>query len=201
MPAPARQGNEVERMTGFSNRPVAAADLPRYHEAEMTPACKGFLHWSLLVSLLFWGVLALIAWGSSLLEFMPNYGMHWPTGVLLGLAALSVPHAVLDARYRAWGLREHDLIYRHGVIWRKIIVVPFARVQHVTVSHGPLERRFGIMRLKCFTAGGMSTDLTALGLDAEAARRVRQYLLEQIATSADSGPGDVGSVMATEDHG
>src|SRR5699024_8172681 len=100
-------------------------------------------------------------------------------------AVLAAVHALLDVRYRAWALREHDLIYRYGVIWRKTVIMPFARIQHVEAVHGPLERHLGLMRVKCFTAGGMSADLTVRGLDQSAARRVRQYLLEQIAATAE----------------
>ncbi|MFW5927042.1 MAG: PH domain-containing protein, partial [Wenzhouxiangella sp.] len=76
------------------------------------------------------------------------------------------------------------------VVWRKTVIVPFARIQHVEAVHGPLERYLGLMRLKCFTAGGMSADLTVKGLDRNDARRVRQYLLEQIGKTSDAGGED-----------
>jgi hypothetical protein len=86
----------------------------------------------------------------------------------------------IDARTRGWALREHDLVYSYGVLWRHTVIVPFARIQHVESSSGPLERRFGLMRFKCFTAGGSRADLTVKGLSVSSAQQARHYLLEQI---------------------
>jgi membrane protein YdbS with pleckstrin-like domain len=109
-----------------------------------------------------------------------------PIGSLL-LGLITALYVVMDARVRGWALREHDLIYRYGIFWRKTVILPFARIQHVEAIQGPLERYFDLMRLKCFTAGGLSADLVVKGLDSASARRVRGFLLEQIAAS---GPAD-----------
>ncbi|TVS09872.1 MAG: hypothetical protein EA419_12095, partial [Wenzhouxiangella sp.] len=103
------------------------------------------------------------------LPVVPAVAMAW-----FGLIAF------LDARRRGWALREHDLIYRSGLIWQRTAILPFCRIQHVETASGPLERLFGLMRVRCFTAGGMAADLSVEGLDQVSARRVRQHLLEQI---------------------
>ena len=79
-------------------------------------------------------------------------------------------------------------------MWRRTIILPFARIQHVETASGPVERLFGLMRVKCFTAGGSSADLAMLGLDAEQARRVRQYLLEQIREDRTPSPVEEGAL-------
>ncbi len=174
----------------FSNEKVDASTLPDFQRVELTPVADAYLPWALITQTLFWLLLAAVAVVLPLLPFeifdvMVEMGFWWLPLPPLGVAVIAAVHARLDARYRAWALREHDLIYRYGVVWRKTVIVPFARIQHVEAVHGPLERYLDLMRVKCFTAGGMTADLTVKGLDRASARRVRQYLLEQIAASAD----------------
>lgn len=176
----------------FSNEQVEASTLPDFQRVELTPVADAYLPWALVTQTVFWLVLALAALLVPMLPFVPLDGLWWIPLPPLAVAVTGAVYARLDARTRAWALREHDLIYRYGVLWRKTVIVPFARIQHVEAVHGPLERYLGLMRVKCFTAGGMTADLTVKGLDRSDARRVRQYLLEQIAEAADSEEdGDV----------
>jgi len=176
----------------FSNEQVEASALPDYQRVALTPVADAYLPWALITQTVLWLVLAVAAVVAPMLPFLPLDGFWWLPLPLVGVAVVAAIHVRLDARYRAWALREHDLIYRYGVIWRKTVIVPFARIQHVEAVHGPLERYLGLMRVKCFTAGGMTADLTIKGLDRSSARRVRQYLLEQIADSTDNDESDNG---------
>jgi membrane protein YdbS with pleckstrin-like domain len=176
----------------FSNDQVEASSLPDFQRVQLTSVADAYLPWALITQTAFWLILAVAALVVPMLPFVPLDGLWWLPLPPLAAAVAGAVYARLDARTRAWALREHDLIYRYGVIWRKTVIVPFARIQHVEALHGPLERYLGLMRVKCFTAGGMTADLTVKGLDRGDARRVRQYLLEQIAESADhEEDGDV----------
>lgn len=170
----------------FSNIALAPEALPDFRAVALTPVVPGYRPYAMLVALLGWlvpGAAALLAALGALAAVLPD-GFALPgfllSGVLAVLAVASAGVAALDARRRAWALREHDLIYRSGVLWQRTVVVPFARIQHVETVSGPLERRFGLTRLKCYTAGGAGADLTVAGLDPDTARRVRQALLERI---------------------
>ena len=77
-------------------------------------------------------------------------------------------------------LRDHDIAAQEGIFWRKATLLPFARIQHVETSSGPVERSRGLARLKLFTAGGMTSDLDIIGLDAGTADTLREHLAEQI---------------------
>jgi uncharacterized protein len=172
-PAPAAPGPS-------DNPPVAPEHLPSFSELELHPVARTFAPYAVLSSGLFWLLLALaslLARALPALPFEPGWG--W-ISLFLVLAGWSSLLAWLDARRRGWALRRHDLVYRSGVLWLRTVVVPFARIQHVEAVSGPLERLFGLTRLKCFTAGGMAADLTVLGLSHSDAGRVRQFLLEQI---------------------
>ena len=90
--------------------------------------------------------------------------------------ALGAPATVLIpwARYRRWrfALRERDLWLRSGVLWRSTSVIPYARLQFVDTTQGPLDRFFGLAQLVVHTAApGTSGRLPGLALDdAEALR-------------------------------
>ena len=173
-------------MTEFANPRVDIAELPDYSAVSLTPVAPGFLPYTMLSSAALWLILAGVSVIGRLLPWPDWTPGWWLAGVFLALVPLSLGWSWLDARRRGWALREHDLIYRQGVIRHSTTILPFARIQHVETASGPLERAFGLMRLKCFTAGGMTADLTVLGLDRVQARKIRAYLLERIRDRAEA---------------
>ncbi len=171
---------ETTEPSEFSNGPVPSDRLPDYRRVELNPVARPFYAYSLAVTGAFWLiVLAAVAWIPRL-PFIPFDPGPWSVFAMSAATIWFCLVAWIDARRRGWVVREHDLIYRYGVIWQKTVIVPFARIQHVETASGPIERLFGLLRVKCFTAGGMMADLSVEGLDVRSARRVRQYLLEQI---------------------
>ena len=103
----------------------------------------------------------------------------WP---LLAAAAailvLGATRAVLIVRsVRSWGYaeRDDDLLVRHGLLVRRLSIVPYARMQFVDVSAGPLERMFGLATVALHTAAAAS-DASIPGLEAPEASRLRDRL-------------------------
>lgn len=83
-----------------------------------------------------------------------------------------------EARNRGYAMRRHDLVMRRGLFWKKQIVVPLARVQHVETHQGPLERLFSLRTLLIYTAGGGGVDLKIEGLNDEDALAIYTWLTE-----------------------
>jgi membrane protein YdbS with pleckstrin-like domain len=162
------------------NTQIASHQLPDYREVVLEPVAPRYLPYAVMVNAAFWllVLVGVLVWPRLPLDLFDVPA--WAAALPATLLGVSVLWSVLDARRRRWAVREHDLLYHSGVLWRKTVILPFARIQHVETASGPLERRFDLMRVKCFTAGGMTTDLTVVGLRSDDARRVRQYLLEQI---------------------
>lgn len=77
---------------------------------------------------------------------------------------------------RGYALREKDLSYRNGWLFRKQTTVPFNRIQHSEISQGPLGRAFKLARLKIYTAGGASSDLSIPGMDPAEAASIRDFV-------------------------
>jgi hypothetical protein len=100
---------------------------------------------------------------------------------LAGLPVLSAVAAwwwwLVGRQVRAIGYaeREDDLLVRHGIMWRSIVVVPYGRLQYVDVQAGPVDRIFGIARVQLHTASA-ATDAMIPGLLPFEAARVRDRL-------------------------
>jgi membrane protein YdbS with pleckstrin-like domain len=114
----------------------------------------------------------------------------WPytgaTLAVLGLYALLRGIAIVRA-VLAWGYaeRERDLLVRHGLLIRRLSIVPYARMQFVDVTAGPLERGFGLATVQLHTASAAS-DARVPGLPPDEASRLRDRLA---ALGEDQGEG------------
>ena len=79
----------------------------------------------------------------------------------------------------SWGYaeREDDLLVTSGVMFKRLVAVPYGRMQFVDVNAGPLHRAFGIATVTLHTA---STETAAdiPGLPADEATRLRNRLTE-----------------------
>ena len=97
--------------------------------------------------------------------------MTWP--------ALAVPR-------RGYAVRDKDIVFRKGILWRSVTAIPFNRIQHVETSNTPLDRKFGVATLQLFTAGGSGGDLKVDGLGAEVAEQLRIYILGKVGVSIET---------------
>jgi hypothetical protein len=94
------------------------------------------------------------------------------------VVALGLLRAVIVVRaVRAWGYAERatDLLVRQGLLVRRLSIVPYARMQFVDVTAGPLERAFGLANVQLHTAAA-ATDAQVPGLEAAEAARLRDRL-------------------------
>ncbi|MFV0374926.1 PH domain-containing protein [Microbacterium sp.] len=82
-----------------------------------------------------------------------------------------------QARSIGYQLRDDDLVFRRGILWQRIVAVPYGRMQLVDITHGPLDRGFGIAQLKLVTAAA-ATGVSIPGLTQRAAERLRDTLIE-----------------------
>jgi uncharacterized protein len=112
---------------------------------------------------------------------VPAYltGVQW-LWVLPGSLAiiLILVLAFTPRRVRAIGfqLRDDDLVFRRGIMFQRIVSVPYGRMQLVDVNRGPLDRAFGLSELKFVTAAA-ATGVTIPGLPELEAEELRDTLV------------------------
>jgi membrane protein YdbS with pleckstrin-like domain len=103
-------------------------------------------------------------------------------GAAAGVAVLAGGLAVewfVRRRVRAWAYceRADDLLVRRGVLFSRLSVIPYGRMQLVDVRAGPVERAFGLATVRMHTAAAAS-DARIPGLSGEEAARLRDRLAE-----------------------
>jgi len=104
-------------------------------------------------------------------------------GAVLGAGAVLVLGAVAEwiarRRVRAWRYveREDDLLVQRGLLFSRLSVVPYGRMQFIDVTAGPFERSFGLATVRMHTAAAAS-DARIPGLSGAEAARLRDRLAE-----------------------
>ena len=99
-----------------------------------------------------------------------------PAGMLLihVLIAAFTPRRVRALGYR---LRDDDLVFRKGIMFLRVVAVPYGRMQLVDINRGPIARAFGLSELKLVTAAAAS-HITIPGLPEADAETLRDRLVE-----------------------
>lgn len=93
------------------------------------------------------------------------------------LVALVVGWRWIGRRVRSWGYaeRDDDLVVSNGIWFRRLVVVPYGRMQLVDVKAGPIDRFFGLVTVQLHTAAAAS-DASIPGLTPKAAAALRDRL-------------------------
>lgn len=133
-----------------------------------------------------WLIAALILFAALLAADFYLARRGWlPFGVVTGVGTFALLIGIWrmpGRRYRAWGYAqsEDELVVKHGLMVRKVTVVPFGRVQHIDVARGPLQRMLGLATLVLNTAGTRGAAVNLPGLDHDEAERLREHVRGKI---------------------
>jgi len=106
-------------------------------------------------------------------------GQRWaliPGGIVTALLLWDFLLQSRQARAIGYQLREDDLVFRRGILWQRMVAVPYGRMQLVDITHGPLDRGFGIAQLKFVTAAA-TTGVAIPGLEQATAETLRDHLV------------------------
>lgn len=171
--------------TAFVNEPIDVAGLPPVVEETFEPLDPNYLKVRLIGDGIAAVVVAVASIGvaiavSSWVPVLVGLGIV----VLVGLLALLKR---LEVHHLGYLVREKDFSYRRGVISRAVTTVPFARVQHVSIDRGPVERYFGLATLRMRTAGD---GVTVAGVSEETATRLKALVVDRAGVAADEERAD-----------
>lgn len=169
-------------MENFTNETIDTKQLPRFEEVQLSALHPKYKKVVMLSSLLI--VLAILISLSLFIIFdeeeITNNGI-----IRLSLAAIIVSIfifliPILGYKKKGFAFREHDVIYRSGIIATNTMVIPYNRVQHVALHEGLISRYFGLAKVEIFTAGGSSSDVEIPGIAKEEAENIKQLLMGKI---------------------
>jgi uncharacterized protein len=167
----------------FENNSIETSDLPRFEEQSFQPLKKAYLkliviQWTVFILFPAAGLIYLSFFNDTLTDSLLIY--FW-----IGLASFYLIRLlIIFAGFKRKGflLREHDILYRSGIIVFKVTAVPYNRIQHSEIRQGFLSRLFRISKLKIFTAGGAASDLAINGLVPDEAQRMKDFLSKTVSS-------------------
>lgn len=172
----------------FENPEIALEDLPAVDEVAWRTLDERYARRLQLQSVI---ATAAVAVCVLVLHLVPLpidprlFAAAWLLVLALGVSGLLWPLASVPRK--GYAIRDKDVLYRSGVVWRSVTAVPFNRVQHVETTSTPLDRRFGQATLQLFTAGSSGGDLRIDGMPADVAEALRLFILEKAGASLEHG--------------
>ncbi len=170
-------------MEGFTNKTITISSLLKFEDTELQSLQKKYFFVMVLQRSLFFlillGALLMVYFfnsNSGVFEGKLSYVMiGWSFFILLSFLYLRISFSK-----KGFALREHDVIFKSGVISETTVIVTNNRVQHVALHQGLLSRMFGLASIELFTAGGSSSDLKINGLLLEDAKKIKESVSEKI---------------------
>jgi uncharacterized protein len=95
----------------------------------------------------------------------------------VALAVLGWAWWLIGRRVRSYGYceRSDDLLVTSGILFRRLVIVPYGRMQLVDVTAGPIDRALGITTVQLHTAAATS-DAAIPGLPPHEAAALRDRL-------------------------
>lgn len=110
-------------------------------------------------------VYALVIAGGVVLALTPLPVLWLVVYAIAALAAFVWTWWIIGRRVRSFGYaeREGDLLVVSGILVRRLVVVPYGRMQMVDLRAGPIDRWLGISTVQLHTAAA-TTDAAIPGL-------------------------------------
>lgn len=163
-------------MSEFINPTIDISTLPKFEETKLKPLQKSYfkvmlIQFGIVYSILLIGIIGLyfISIEELIQDKIIYFVMAWLVLFILNFLYLKISFAK-----KGFALREHDVIFKSGVVSETTTIVTNNRVQHVALHQGMLSRFFGLASIELFTAGGSASDLKINGLLLEDAKKIKE---------------------------
>ena len=167
-------------MENFTNDTIDTTQLPKFEAVVFTPLQPNYWKISLINLLVLFLILGTaLGLGLFFNENLFPYRMYLivTTAILLVLILM---FSRIAFQKKGFAFRNHDVLFRSGIIATNTIVIPYNRIQHVALHEGFISRYFGLAKIEIFTAGGSSSDIEIPGIDKEQAENIKQLLMGKI---------------------
>ena len=166
----------------FLNPPVSIELLPQIEKADFKPISPLFLK-VLRIELLISSMVVLLIAATLIYFIKPLQQSTWILligGIWFVLVALQWFIQQKSFHITAYVVREKDILHRSGWIIRKIRTCPFNRIQHSSISSGPIERKYNLATLILYTAGTDDSDVRIAGLPSDEAATLKEWINKKV---------------------
>ena len=172
----------TQEQTFFSNESLLLKEIPSINKLKQQPIEAKYASTNRLVNLSITLILMTIGLAISYQPFIAiNDKIQ---NVILFIVWTIAAIGLLITWYKAladvkkfYALREQDISFTSGLIFKKTVSQPILRVQHVELKRGPIDRKVGLAKLQVFSAGGAMHTFEIPGLKLEDAESIRQFIL------------------------
>lgn len=166
----------------FENAQLDIDSLPRHGEVEFSSLNPKYLVKLNIITTA--GALIFLGGFIAAFALLENYRGLLPFLAILFLLLffLSYYRNFQLQKRNGYALRERDIIFQRGFIYKKTTVVPFNRVQHVSIGRDLLDKLFGISTLQVFTAGGSGSDIRIPGLHPKVTNNLKEEISKRISS-------------------
>jgi membrane protein YdbS with pleckstrin-like domain len=167
-------------MEQFTNEKLDTDNLPKFEEVQLTKIAPAYAKIvALNVMITFAIIFAVLVYGSYQIPEWGYYTAEMFIGYLI-LLVISAAMSWVSYRNKAYAFREHDVMFRYGIISTNTTVIPYNRVQHVSLHEGFVSRKLGLAKIQIFTAGSSTGDIAIPGIKVEQAIKIRELLAGKI---------------------
>ena len=169
-------------MPKFSNNKILIEDIPKHEDIIALKLNKKYYSVIFIYSIIIFSIL------STVLGLAFYYlDFDWFANYINTIIILYVLIWVLLFFYdwisfnrKSYAFREHDVVYKYGVLWQTTVLIPFNRIQHIALHQDFISRRFGLSSLQFYTAGGSTSDINIHGLTLDDAKRFKDFVSKSI---------------------
>lgn len=167
-------------MENFINETIDTTQLPKYEEVEFSVLHPNYWKITLISLAVFFFIIGI---GAGFLLYFNEEFSSYLYELCIGYVVLVVVvlfFSRMSFKKKGFAFRNHDVLFRHGIIATNTLVIPYNRVQHVALHEGLIARFFGLAKIEIFTAGGRSSDIEIPGIEKEQAENIKQLLMGKI---------------------
>jgi hypothetical protein len=153
-----------------------------FEPVPLQPLERGYLTVLRIRAAIGWLVVAaMAAVADGILQARAGLSPGVVAGPVIAFGILSIVFLV-PGRWRRWGyaFTDRELHVAYGWLTRVHTVVPVARVQHIDVSQGPIERSAGVATLSLHTAGAENSLVVLPGIRRQRAEEIRDAIRARI---------------------
>ncbi len=166
----------------FSNQALLLADIPSIEKLSQQPVEAVYASTNRIINL---SITLLIVMISLLIKYQSFIEVSASAKeVMINIVWAIAAFTLLFTFYKAladvrkfYAIREQDISFTSGVIFKKTVSQPVLRIQHVELKRGPIDRKIGLAKLQVFSAGGAMHTFEIPGLKLDDAESIRQFIL------------------------
>jgi hypothetical protein len=167
-------------LDNFTNELIDTRTLPKFEEVQFTQLHPDY--WKVIMINL--AILFVILFGAAALTLIFNeearfYMLETLLGLFVFWFVVCIISRISFAK-KGYAFRTHDVLFRSGIIATNTTIIPYNRVQHVSLHEGLIVRKFGLAEIQIFTAGANGSDLEIPGILKEEAENIKQLLMGKI---------------------